>query len=469
MNTHRDADANRRPSPVSPLWATILLLTLVTAASRVEAGGTDEPRFHRGDATADGNFDLSDGVFILQFLFNGGDDPPCKSAADADDNGVLQISDPVYLFSWLFLGGPQPPPPFFECGVDPTPDTLGCLDFPMLPGCEVIDDSEFQALVASYDIIETIAGRGFFPGRDVGWDDDFEGGPAIEAELTRPHSTMGDEAGNYYIADKDAHAIRKVLPDGSIVTVAGTNVAGDDGDEPGPGVERRLNEPNGLWVHGDGRVYILDTANGKVRKLDTAGELTTLFTVPAELGGIVVGRGLWVSDAEDLVYVSSFTQVLRWTPSSGVEVFSTGYGQLGNLDVDPNGNLVVTDRGEHRVYRVDSEGERTPIAGNGFGGRGVSGTRALDVSLEEVRGIFFRDDGSYFLGLHEASQIWFVDTNGIAWLFVDGREDAHGGDGQPFQDPSVAVSEVRNVTVDPAGNVIITEHDAGYVRRVRRL
>jgi len=126
---------------------------------------------------------------------------------------------------------------------------------------------------------------------------------------------MADRAGNYYIADKDAHGIRKIRRDGTIITVAGINSPGDGVDTLSPATQVALREPNGLWTRGDGTVFILDTGNGKVRRLDTNQMLQTLFVVP---GGTIVGRGLWVSDDETLAYLCSGNVVKRWTPSGGV-------------------------------------------------------------------------------------------------------------------------------------------------------
>ena len=82
-----------------------------------------------------------------------------------------------------------------------------------------------------------------------------EGGLALDAELSRPHMTMADVAGNLYIADKDAHAIRKVTTDGIIHTIAGTNTAGFNGD--GLGIDVQLSAPNGLYTMPDGTKTIL--------------------------------------------------------------------------------------------------------------------------------------------------------------------------------------------------------------------
>jgi hypothetical protein len=84
-----------------------------------------EPRFRRGDTDADGRKNITDAIFLLNFLFLGGKRPLCFDAADADDTGVLNITDAIYLLNFLFLGGPPPPAPGAEdCGTDETGDRL---------------------------------------------------------------------------------------------------------------------------------------------------------------------------------------------------------------------------------------------------------------------------------------------------------------------------------------------------------
>jgi DNA-binding beta-propeller fold protein YncE len=174
--------------------------------------------------------------------------------------------------------------------------------------------TQFEEFCAQYDLLTTIAGTGKIGGKGVnGWKPEYEGGSAPAAELSRPHFAMADSAGNIFIADKDAHAIRKISPDGIITTVAGTNVAGDNGD--GPGTEHQLSSPNGLWVTAEGTVYILDLGNNKIRRLDSNGNLVTLFTDP---DGISIGRGIWVSPDETEIYYASGTRVKKWTT---VEIF----------------------------------------------------------------------------------------------------------------------------------------------------
>ena len=85
-------------------------------------------QFHRANVDGIGDVNITDGVFLLNFLFLGGPPPPCADAADANDDGVLNITTGVFIFNWLFLGGPVPPAPGAggDCGSDPTEDELDC-------------------------------------------------------------------------------------------------------------------------------------------------------------------------------------------------------------------------------------------------------------------------------------------------------------------------------------------------------
>ncbi len=436
---------------------TALLFFLSISSAGAQAQPPIPVLFHRGDANQDGEMDLTDAIFVLDVLFLGDQEAACLKAIDNDDNGELDLTDIIFLLSHLFLDGRAPFEPFPHCGIDPTEDSLTC---------EAHTLCDFESVVSAYSTLQTIAGKGESDNSNE-WESSFEGGAATEAELSRPHFAMGDDGGNIYIADKEAHAIRKVTPDGKIFTVAGTNQPGDDGDEPGPGTERRLSNPNGIWVRGDSTVYILDLDNGKVRRLDPSGEMTTLFTDPE---GIIVGRGLWVSDDESLAYYASNSAVKKWTPQGGIEVFSSGFTSLGNIAMDPGGNLVAADRFGNRVYRIAADGTATPIAGNGESWGGGDGESALGTGIAGVRGIWFLPHGGYFLATHQGSQVWYIDTGGTIHLFLDGRNDdqSHSGDGEHFRTPGYKISEARSISVDVAGNILVVENDLGFVRRILR-
>jgi sugar lactone lactonase YvrE len=278
-----------------------------------------------------------------------------------------------------------------------------CVSITTVNGFCAQKDSVFQ----SYNLLTTIAGKGGAGDGVVNcWDPSFEGKPAIDAALSGPHMAMADSAGNVYIADKDAHAIRKVDRSGIITTVAGVNKSGDGKD--GKATQQALNSPNGLWVTKKGELYILDLGNNKIRKVDLAGNMKTLYK---DNSGIVGGRGLWVNKTEDTIWYSNMTAVKKWTAAEGAVVYADGFNDLGNICRDRNGNIIATDRGANMVYRLSTTGTKTAIAGNGQE-KGVSNGRpALEIALYGVRGVWFLEDNSYFLALHEGSQVWYVDLS----------------------------------------------------------
>jgi len=328
----------------------------------------------------------------------------------------------------------------------------------------------FTNLVDSYGLLSTIAGSGniLCPSCNS-WQPSFEGGAATNAALSSPHIAMADRTGNVYVADKRAHAIRKVTPDGNLFTVAGTSFPGYGDTNPAPATTVALNNPNGLWVREYGAFYILYRDNCLIRKVDTNGTMTALVDNGGPIPG---GRGLWVSSDESRVVFSAFSQLKSWDATNGLTVLADGFGQLGNLAVDPNGYLVVTDSDANQVYRLASDGTRTVIAGNGTSTGGGDGQLAVDTALWQVRGIWFLPTGAYFLTTDGGSQVWYVDGDAHIHLFMNGDPSgAYSGDGSWFYDEPATpkVSFVKQITMDYDGDLLITESSAGYVRKIQFL
>src|ERR1035438_2466947 len=116
--------------------------------------------------------------------------------------------------------------------------------------------------------IQTIAGTGTasFSG---------DGGPAKLAALNVAVDVSADYAGNLFIADQSNHRIRKIAPDGTISTVAGTGTPGYSGDG-GPAVDAQINTPTGIRADKAGNLYIADVGHPRIRKVDASGMITTL-------------------------------------------------------------------------------------------------------------------------------------------------------------------------------------------------
>lgn len=324
---------------------------------------------------------------------------------------------------------------------------------------------QFESFQNSYNLLTTIAGKGSQGDDQNEWNTSFEGKSATEAMLSGPHFAMADSVGNVFIADKDAHTIRKVDKQGIISTVAGINSPGDGSD--GTATEKALKSPNGLWVKSSGEFYILDLGNSKIKKVNTTGNMTTIFK---DDEGISLGRGLWVSKAEDTIWYCSGTAVKMWTEAQGIITYASGFTGLGNIVQDNDGYVIATDRVANLVYRIDKNREKIVVAGNGLSSGGGNGNPALETAFYGVRGVWFFKDNSFLLATHEGSQIWYIDSQSTAHLFLNGKEgdEYHSGDGEIYNTPGYKISEVRSVTVDYQDNIIITENDRGFIRKISK-
>ena len=162
----------------------------------------------------------------------------------------------------------------------------------LLGGISNLSATTIDDVFSLYGNMSTVAGTGTERGGGVnGWKAEMEGGDATEAELSRPHMAMADVDGNIYIADKDAQAVRVVRTDGTIHTIVGTNVAGNNLDS-GLGTDVQLSSPNGLYTLPNGTTYILDLGNSRIMKWTTDGQVSTVLE---DDNGMTFGRGLWVS------------------------------------------------------------------------------------------------------------------------------------------------------------------------------
>jgi sugar lactone lactonase YvrE len=241
-----------------------------------------------------------------------------------------------------------------------------------------------------------------------------DGGMATSGALVQPVALAFDKSGNYYIADGGGNRVRKVSAGGKIVTVAGTGVSGYGGDG-GAATSAKLFYPAGVTVDGAGNLYIADSFNGVVRKVDTSGIITTFASDPNF-------SGLWnmASDTAGNLYVADNGSCVIWKITSGGTVsvvagslFLCSYaGDRGpatsaqlnapyGVAVDSKGNIYIGDSGNNRIRKViASTGIITTLAGNGtcgFSGDGGPATAAelcfpLGVTVDTQGNVSFADE-----------------------------------------------------------------------------
>jgi hypothetical protein len=140
-----------------------------------------------------------------------------------------------------------------------------------LAGCVYIADLGNQRVrrVGPDGTITTIAGTGFKAASG-------DGGPAVQASLMTPRNVAVDAAGNLYFSEFEGHRIRKVTPDGRIFTVAGTGLAGFRGDG-GAATSAQIGFPAGLAVDRSGVLYFADSQNQRVRRILPGGTISTVL------------------------------------------------------------------------------------------------------------------------------------------------------------------------------------------------
>ncbi|TPV92407.1 MAG: hypothetical protein B7733_26015 [Myxococcales bacterium FL481] len=305
-----------------------------------------------------------------------------------------------------------------------------------------------------------VAGRGEVAEDDLNeWRREYEGARAPDVEFSHPYFVVADAAGHAFVADKEAHAVRRIAVDGTISTWLGTNRAGNGPDAVTSGRQVAVTLPNGLWLRDDGTLYVLDLGNGKIRRVDAAGQASTLATIP---GGIDTGRGLWVADDEKTVYFAAKSALRRWTPN-GVETLADGFVSLGNLVVDRDGSLLFTDRGGNRVYRRRPTGEVVSVAGNGTTAGGGHGHAANESGLAGPRGLAVVGDGHYVIATHRGRRLWGLDPQGRLALLHDGAVGA----GAVVAAPGT-IGVIRGLSRAPNGDLWLAHGDAGQIHTLRR-
>lgn len=175
-----------------------------------------------------------------------------------------------------------------------------------------------------------------------------DGGSATSALLNQPEGVAVDMAGNVYVSDAADSRVRKISPTGLIQTVAGNGNAGFGGDG-GPGASAQLNHPYGLGFDKLGNLFIADLGNGRVRKLDTQGLITTVAGGGSNIPSTLVDTG-FATDAK--------------------------LAAPRNVTIDLNGTLYISDFSAQQVLRVSAQGTLSTVSGTGKPGASGDGASA---------------------------------------------------------------------------------------------
>ena len=300
------------------------------------------------------------------------------------------------------------------------------------------ENNVIRSVDTSTGLITTFAGNGT-PGH-LG-----EGGPATDAQLNYPTGLWADQSGNIFIADTMNHRIMKVDPQGVITRVAGKENDGGyfDGDN-GPATSAALNQPEAVAVDGLGNLYIADTQNHYIRKVDGATGTITLYAGKPGVAGYKMEGG----------------------PADNAEL-----NEPQGLYVDASGNLFIADTGNCMIRKVDFLDKKiTRVAGALSAGSpscGYSGDggQATATKLDRPHGVYVDKDGNIYIADDDNHRLRKVDiTTGIITTIAGNGVPAYGGDGGPAVDASM--QNPKSVWMDVNGNLLIADNENNRIRKV---
>jgi YVTN family beta-propeller protein len=312
--------------------------------------------------------------------------------------------------------------------------------------------------------------------------------PATEAVVSVPYSTVQDKKGNYYVTDRDAHRIRKITPGGTITTFAGTGICGYNGDNI-KSTKAMVCYPSGMAFDSAGNLYVADSYNQRVRKINTKGTITTVAGTGSNAyngdGGPATSAAVgnpWdiAFDAGGNLYFSDITNdVVRKVNTSGTISTYAGTGVAGfsgdggpataatmnqptGLGFDTSGNLYIADTVNSRVRIVNSGGTINTFAGNGQNTCSGDGGLATAAGLSYPTGATI-NNGVLYIADGGCSRVWAVNlTSNVISTFA-GSRFGYDGDGNP---PLSSRFRLRNTMFDAAGNTLIDDAGNGRLRKL---
>lgn len=285
--------------------------------------------------------------------------------------------------------------------------------------------------VAPDGTISTIAGTG-----KKGYSGD--GGPALQATFNLPHELRFDAAGDLFIVDMTNHAVRKIdMKTRIISTIAGTGQAGYSGDG-GPAAKAQLKQPHSIQFGPDGSLYICDIGNHVIRRADMkSGEIST------------------------------FAGIGRAGPTpDGSPIAGTALNGPRSLDFDKAGNLWLATREGNQVFKFDLKaGTIQHIAGTGKKGFTGHGGPAKAATLSGPKGISVDAAGNVWLADCESHSIRMIDMrSGKIELIAGAGVKGDGPDGDPLK---CQMARPHGVFCDAGGSVFIGDSEAHRVRVLR--
>lgn len=255
----------------------------------------------------------------------------------------------------------------------------------------------------------------------------------LNAALASPRGIAIDGVGRLLIADTGNHRIRRIEPAGGLSVVAGTGEPGSAGDGLAA-VAAQLNRPSALVVDSNGSIYVADSGNFRIRKIDPDGVITTFA------GGSQPGIGGDGGPARD----AQFTEPV-------------------GLALGSDGSFFVVDGPVHRVRVIRPDGLIHAFAGSGVAGSGGDGGPATQAALGFPQRVALNADGSALVTQLHAGVVRRIGSDGVIdTLAGSGRSEA------PAEGPAreVGLDAPIGVATDAVGAAYVVASGSGQIARI---
>lgn len=320
-------------------------------------------------------------------------------------------------------------------------------------------------------LVSTLAGSG-----NAGIQD----GEASQAQFNQPMAVATDNRGGIYVADTGNNAIRFIDPSGKVSLYAGGIQAGF---ADGFGPMAAFNHPMGLAVDNQNNIYVADSGNNAIRKIDPTGNVTTIaggnkgfddgvgrsatFNMPVGITVDGFGNVIVADAANNAIRSIDIVGMVTTIAGDGNAGFSDGIGRGAEFHsptgvaVDSNRNIFVTDTGNQKVRQIDGKSQVTTIAGDGeFGFNDAVQTEAR---FADPMGITIDRRGRPIIVDNFNSLIRLIDGKQVKTLAGTGRRGKVDGTGD-----TVTFNQPMGTAIDQRGIIYIADSQNNVIRRLQR-
>ena len=312
--------------------------------------------------------------------------------------------------------------------------------------------------------------------------------------LIYPNGLALDDKGDLYISDTGTHRILKLNQSGQLTVIAGTGEGGFGGDN-GPAIKAQLNSPQDLAFDAEGNLFVADSYNHRIRRIDRQGVITTVagtgnapsrgYDTPAPKDSLNNPQGIAVDRAGNLLIADTYNRVVRRLERNGsISVIAGSVAGLAGdggpateaqlnmpmaVTTGPDGSVYVCDAANSRVRRITADGKIQTVTGFG-GGEGIGGAgfvgdggpaekaklfTPIDLKFDNAGNLFISDTGNNRIR---------VIRDKIITTFAGSGQAGFSGDGKPAI--AAELNTPQKIAIGKDGSIYIADRANHRVRKI---